>query len=419
MSARRLELQAKRLMPMRNVNNSARRALPSAGIVLLVACAADSDGARGPGIEQGDAASAQVPPTGAADASGPVAPPVSDSGGLPPVSTGATDAGVSRPDASNVCASVRVAANRITPQVMLLIDGSGSMVEPLGEISRWGALRDALFSQAGVVRELEGTVQFGMTVYSTPIPMRGMPLGMCPSLIHVPPALNNLAAIMAAFPQRPSGGFTPTGEALQGVVEALTAPTAPKVPGTGEKLIVLATDGEPNGCDALMSLPIQSLLDGQVPVSYGPSEAAVSAAQAKDVDTYVVSLAPQLVRNAQSRQHLQTLANLGKGRERAASPGAELFSPQDPKQLETTLRSLVGAVVSCELSLEGKLVVDQACKGDVRLNGVQLPCNGENGWAVVDPSRIRLQGAACETWKNQAAAAVEATFPCSIVAPLL
>jgi hypothetical protein len=86
---------------------------------------------------------------------------------------------------------------------------------------------------------------------------------------------------------------------------------------------------------------------------------------------------------------------------------------------------LVGSVqpcraeMSCELSLEGKLVVDQACKGDVRLNGVQLPCNGENGWAVVDPSRIRLQGAACETWKNQAAAAVEATFPCSIVAPLL
>jgi hypothetical protein len=398
--------------------HSGRPALPFVGIALVVACAADNDGARPPGIEAGDAASVQVPPAGAVDA-GSAGPPALDSGAVLPGSLGGADAAVPRADASNVCASVRVAANRITPQVMLVVDGSGSMVEPLGEISRWGALRDALFAQAGVVRELEGIVQFGMTVYSTPIPMRGVPLGMCPSLISIPPALNNLAALMAAFPQRPSGGFTPTGEALQGVVDALTAAAAPKAPGTGEKLIVLATDGEPNGCDALMSLPIQSLLDGQVPVNYGPSEAAVGAAQTKDVDTYVVSLAPQLVRNAQSRQHLQTLANLGKGLQRSASPGAELFSPQDPKQLETTLRSLVGAVVSCELNLEGKLVVDQACKGEVRLNGTLLSCNGENGWSVVDPTRIRLQGSACETWKNQAGAALEASFPCMVVTPLL
>jgi hypothetical protein len=55
------------------------------------------------------------------------------------------------------------------------------------------------------------------------IPMRNVPLGMCPSLLTVAPALNNLAAITATYPQRPSGGFTPTGEALQAVV-AWSAP---------------------------------------------------------------------------------------------------------------------------------------------------------------------------------------------------
>ena len=396
---------------------SRSRVLPFVGITLLAACGAD-DGARAPGVEPGDASAVQAPPGVGADASG-MSGSAIDSGLVAPLVPGPSDAGASRADASNVCASVRVAAKRITPQVILAIDGSGSMAEPLGNISRWGALRDALFAQAGVVRQLEGIVEFGMSVYSTPIPMRGAPLGMCPSLLTVPPALNNLAAITAAFPQRPSGGFTPTGEALQGVVDALTTTGAPRTSGQGERLIVLATDGEPNGCEALQTLPIQSLLDGLVPVNYAPSEAAVRAAQAKDVDTYVVSLAPALVRNAESRQHLQTLANLGKGLDASASPGAELFSPQDPAQLATTLRSLVGAVVSCELSLEGKLVIDQACKGDVRLNGAPLACNGENGWAVVDPSRIRLVGSACETWKNQAAAAVEATFPCMAVTPLL
>jgi len=391
--------------------------------VLVAACAASDDTASGPQSQQRDASAVEagdkLPSGGGADASGTTRPPNKDSGVRAPVGAGATDGGARTPDDTDVCASVRVVANRITPEVVLVVDGSGSMAEPLGDVSRWGALRTALFGPAGVVRELEGLVRFGMTVYSTPIPMRGTPLGMCPSVLAVPPALNNLAAITAAFPQRPSGGFTPTGEALKVVADSLTAARTDDVAGRGEKLIVLATDGEPNSCDALATLPLQSLLDGLVPVDYGPSEAAVRAAQAKDVDTYVVSLAPALVRNAESRQHLQALANLGRGFDDTASPGAELFSPQDPAQLETTLRGLVGAVVSCELSLEGELVVDQACDGEVRLNGAALPCNGADGWSVVDATTIRLQGKACESWKTEAAAAVEADFPCEAVIMLL
>jgi Mg-chelatase subunit ChlD len=406
-------------MPM----DTRKRALHLGGLALLAACAADADAVSGPGAVQRDDAAVRaggkLPPDGGADASSTARPSGTDSGARAPVGLGASDGAARTSDDSDVCASVRVVANRITPEVVLVIDGSGSMAEPLGDVSRWGALRTALFGPAGVVRELEGIVRFGMTVYSTPIPMRGTPLGMCPSLLAVPPALNNLAAITAAFPQRPSGGFTPTGEALKVVADSMTAASTQETPDRGDKLIVLATDGEPNSCESLATLPLQRLLDGTVPVNYAPSEAAVRAAQAKDVDTYVVSLAPGLISNAESREHLQALANLGRGFDGTASPGAELFSPQDPAQLGTTLRGLVGSVVSCELSLEGKLVVDQACDGEVRLNGTPLSCNGAHGWAVVDDARIRLLGDACETWKNLAAAAVEATFPCEAVIPLI
>src|SRR5688572_4370996 len=123
------------------LKHSGSRVLPFVGITLLVACAAD-DGARAPGVELGDASPVQVPP--GTDASSTPGPAAIDSGLVPPVGLGPADAGVSRLDGSNVCASVRVAATRITPQVILAIDGSGSMAEPLGNISRWGALRDAL-----------------------------------------------------------------------------------------------------------------------------------------------------------------------------------------------------------------------------------------------------------------------------------
>lgn len=400
-----------------------RRALRFTGVVLLASCAADGGAPRGPGAEDRDPATEapgdEVEAGRGAETSTSPRPAKQDASVRTPIAPGTADAGTRMSDPENVCASVRVVANRITPEVVLVIDGSGSMAEPLGDISRWVAMRNALFGPMGVVRELEGIVRFGMTIYSTPIPMRGTPLTMCPSLLTVPPLLNNLAAITAAFPQRPSGGFTPTGEALRAVAEALTTPSTKDAESRGDKLIVLATDGEPNSCSTLTTLPLQRLLDGLVPVDYEPSEAAVRAAQTKDVDTYVVSLAPALVSNAESRQHLQALASLGRGLEGSATPGAELFSPQNAAQLGTTLRGLVSSVVSCELSLEGKLVLDQACDGEVRLNGTPLPCNGNDGWAVVDASTIRLRGQACESWKNQVAAAVEATFPCEAVVPLI
>lgn len=324
---------------------------------------------------------------------------------------GADSGGSSDPE---ICASVRVEARRVTPEVMLLVDGSGSMVEAFGSISRWGALRDALLGPEGVVPSLERLVAFGMTIYSTPIPMRGAPITMCPDLLTVPPALDNLAAISAMFPARPSGGFTPTGEALQAVADKLKA-SAPDTPHRGRRIVVLATDGEPNSCEAVTTLPVQTLLDGRVPVTYAPSEAAVLAAQAADVDTYVVSLAPELTRNAESRQHLQALANLGQGLERTASPGAELFSPQDPAQLDRTLRSLVGSVVSCDLTLDGTLTDARACDGDVRLNGERLQCDGANGWEVIDETTIRLRGTACDKWKLEPKAQVEANFPCEAI----
>src|SRR4030095_8396869 len=85
---------------------------------------------------------------------------------------------------------------------------------------------------------------------------------VCPFLVQVPVARNNFAAIEARYrpvrmysnlglPQnsgdRLPAGSTPTGEAIQAVIPVLEALDPATFP--GPKAIVLATDGEPNGCN--------------------------------------------------------------------------------------------------------------------------------------------------------------------------
>jgi hypothetical protein len=116
--------------------------------------------------------------------------------------------------------------------------------------------------------------------------------------------------------------------------------------------------------------------------------------------------------------HLQELANIGAGMPQTANPGAEVFYPTDPAGLASTLQTLIGSVVLCEVALEGTGVKPGSeCAGQVALNGVGLGCNDPNGWVLVDEKHIRLQGTACETFKNSGNAMLRARFPCSAIIP--
>jgi hypothetical protein len=129
-----------------------------------------------------------------------------------------------------VCAQATVTASRMIPTVYLVIDGSSSMNAPFGGGTRWSVLREALVGANGVVTRLESVVKFGMTIYGNSNPM------MCPMLVEVkPPALMNLAMMSGMYPQIAPGGGTPTGEALQGVVDGLPDFTQPTLDGPQER----------------------------------------------------------------------------------------------------------------------------------------------------------------------------------------
>lgn len=68
---------------------------------------------------------------------------------------------------------------------------------------------------------------------------------------------------------------------------------------------------------------------------------------------------------------------------------------------------------SCDFSLNTMISMDASCTGSVTLNGSKVPCNASDGWALVAPDRIRLNGLACQTYQNSSTVLVGAQFPCS------
>lgn len=323
-----------------------------------------------------------------------------------------------------VCAQATVTASRIVPTVYLVIDGSGSMNAPFGDGTRWSVLRDALVGPNGVVTRLESVVKFGMTIYGNSNPM------MCPMLVEVkPPALNNLATMSAMYPQSETGGGTPTGEALQGVVDSLPDFSQPTLDGPQEKapIIILATDGEPNGCNEAVAqvLNCASAADpfaclgnaaaslANAAATYETTIRAVQTAKEKMIPVWVVSLAAGL----NSIPDLQRTANIGAGLDENASPGATIYSPENPDDLTNTLTQLIGAAVDCTVQLNGTLDVARACEGSVMMNGTPIECGSAEGWVAVDAKHIALQGMACAAFKSDPSVYLDARFPCDVVQP--
>jgi len=321
-----------------------------------------------------------------------------------------------------VCAQATVTASRMIPTVYLVIDGSSSMNAPFGGGSRWSVLREALVGANGVVTRLESVVKFGMTIYGNSNPM------MCPMLVEVkPPALMNLGMMSGMYPMVETGGGTPTGEALQGVVDGLPDFTTPTLDGPQEKapIIILATDGEPNGCNegvaqvlncATAADPIACFGNAagalaNATATYETTIKAVQSAKDKMIPVWVVSLAAGL----NSIPELQRTANIGAGMDENASPGATIYSPENPDDLTNTLTQLIGAAVDCTVELNGTLDVARACEGSVMMNGTPIDCGSDQGWTAVDSRHIALQGMACDKFKSDPSVYLDARFPCDVV----
>ena len=294
---------------------------------------------------------------------------------------------------TETCADADVKFEAQTPTVLLLIDQSGSMTENFGGTDRWDAVYDALLDQDdGLVPDLEDKIRFGMALYTS---FDGNEGGECPVITATTPALNNYAAIEASYEAAKPEDETPTGDSI-----AAVTPTLVMDPSPGNKVIVLATDGEPDTCAE------PNPQNGQQ-----ASVDAAAAAFAQGVRLYVISVGAEV-----SDEHLQDVANAGVGVGQG-DPNAPFYKANDADALAAAFAEIVEGVRDCKLDVDGKVAEGGEAECVVSVNGEPVPYGTDDGWQLNNPSEIELVGGSCDAIQD-GDVAVSIKCACGVVTPV-
>jgi hypothetical protein len=300
--------------------------------------------------------------------------------------------------APDVCVDLAVNFERIPPDVVLLIDRSGSMTASFDAgKNRWETLVHTLTDpSSSLLKKLEGSVRFGMALYTSDNgfgPSQAAPR-QCPILTSVDIALDNFSSLASVLSDPANKPFddTPTAESVAAVAAQLQA-----MDDGAPKSIILATDGDPDTC----ADPDANNKDS----SKALSVAAVSAARAQGISTFVISVGDEA-----TASHLKALAVAGAGGDAAA----EAYTALDTAALENAFDQIIGSVRTCDFKLDGTVEAANAPRGSVLLDGVALAYGEANGWVMPDESTVRLQGQACETIQGDASG-ISMSFPCDAI----
>jgi len=221
----------------------------------------------------------------------------------------------------------------------------------------------------------------------------------CPTLTNVAPMLNNFPPIDTAYPVPTTAILddTPTGESIDAAANILRGVMDP-----GPKVIVLATDGEPDTC---------ATPDPQTPQA---KEVAVKAAQdafSQGIFTFYIS-----VGNEVSDVHATEMANVGQGFPRN-DPMQRFYRANDQAALASAFATIVEGVRNCSFQLSGTVKNGDEVNGVVTLDGAIVPYNMPDGWILSSPSTVLLQGKACATVKDKNDHKIKADFPCGSIIP--
>lgn len=332
--------------------------------------------------------------------------------------TGTGGTGGTGNSGGNACRDIEVTPTRSIPNVMFLVDQSGSMTTSFGGgENRWEAANTVINS---IVSGAESIVRFGVTTYASRNGDQNPPCPRLPTQIDF--ALENSVNIAdtGLYPYEyptDAGEDTPTGDSIDSLVSIIQSDPPPS---DGPTIIVLATDGAPDSCE----YPDPST-SSQRQQAEGEVVTAAGAAHDAGIDLFVLwvgTLSDNGIRN-----HLQEVANEGVGLPADGSGGdAQFWVGTDPQSLEDEFCTIIRESISCEIQIDRPFDDrEKAClEGDVRLGGVPLTCSTNpampGDWQVKEdaPNVIELLGDACTTFKDACEdepPTFTATFPCGAV----
>jgi hypothetical protein len=328
----------------------------------------------------------------------------------------------------NDCGEAQIMIPIVTPNVMLVLDKSGSMVaDPNGywdhdndpmtpTQTRWQSLHDTVDF---IVNTFNNSMNLGMNLFPSKSAKADYSEAACPvnTMVEVPVGPMNAAAILAAMPAADDTtikGGTPSAKGVKAALAELVG-----VQSDQPKFMILVTDGAAN-CqeNAPDTDTLFEMYDEDLPT-------VVADAFSMEIPTYVIGIGikdetsgmtkdgnPD---NTNSYERLNEVAVAG-GKPR---PGADkYYDTQNQLELQAALEEISQQILSCEITLEPPPKYWEYV--EVTVNGVPYgngkmqvsDCAMEDGWMYTDDTHtaIILCGQACEDF--QMTGALDAQYRC-------
>lgn len=329
---------------------------------------------------------------------------------IAPVNTVGTD--------PNTCEIAELKADPQIPEMMIVLDRSGSMEDA----GRWMPSASAV---KRITQELQDKVNFGLTLFPDPanqdFAMAAGSIAGCifspdpqgcldmfagndpacaPGVTVVPVGGNNAGNIAGVLDMTTPIGGTPTSETLESLLQGYAAPSLDPDAIRPPKYVLLVTDGQPT-CPAGQG-------SDTTPADVDASNAAIEALAMANVPTYVIGYDTMSPGNERLAAVLDGFA------QRGATGDMQHRPVEDEDSLLAELQRIAGSIASCSFDLnEAPLRPDYVL---VELDGNKLLLNQQDGWNLIGDRTIELAGTACETFKN-GPHIINATVQCAPVGP--
>lgn len=327
---------------------------------------------------------------------------------------------------SDSCEVLQLVTEPVIPEMMIVLDRSGSMTEGGRWVPSVAAVRH-------VTEQLQSKLHFGLALFPDPdasgssgaMPMvdsisdcfaapdpracidqlntqnQGDSAAACaPGKIFVPVAQNSAAMISGVLDKTTPFGGTPTSETLEQILatygSAEPSPDAKPHP----KFVLLVTDGLPTCPAGNGSQTTQPDIDA--------SNAAVEALATQGVRTYVIGYDTSGPDNTMLASVLDGFALRG-------GTGDMMHrSVEDEQSLLDELTRITFAIASCSFELNSP--PERADHVLVRLDGRQVNLNEPDGFALLGDRTVELRGQSCTRYR-EGNHVLDASVLCEVVQP--
>jgi hypothetical protein len=275
-------------------------------------------------------------------------------------------------------------------ELMLVLDRSGSMLEPAVDGAATSKWDDVTAAIGETIMKTQAAVLWGLKLFPT-----GYDMCTVADAMEVPPAIMNYSTVTAAIAGGPPPGEgTPTSVAIAKTVTYLQS-----VKSSNARYLLLATDGEPN-CGLDMSLDPDP--DGAV--------SAIQAAAGAGFHTFVVGVAT----GPDAADTLDRMALAG-GEPRAGTP--QYYPVASRGDLVAALQLITGLVSNCVFPLGTRPPSPDDVAVDVGMVRIARDPSHHDGWDYdASGTSVQVYGPACDRIKMADGQDVKITYGCPGVA---